>query len=69
MQIDQSIIDQWKSLRDRGDLKKLADITGVSFQTLIKAFNEAQCTEETFIAISKFYEERRERVQKITVEK
>lgn len=57
------ILRHWKLFRERGDVKRLVESTQLSKRTILKALNVGECSEATFNKISKFFNERINRIE------
>ncbi len=62
MQIPKNTLKKWETLKSNEDTPKLAEKAGVSDQAIRNAFKYGKCSEETFIAIGQFYEERLKKI-------
>lgn len=60
MTIPQAIKDKWQELGSHGDIQKIADASGLSYQTVWSALKSGECSVNTFNAIAEFYAEREE---------
>lgn len=51
--------------RERGDVKKIHETTGLARPTILDALNRGECSEETFNKIAGFYKEKKESQEKL----
>ncbi len=58
MNIPDSLIEKWSSVKSYGDLKKLSVKAGVHKNTILNAFREKKCNDEVFKIIAEYYEEK-----------
>jgi hypothetical protein len=68
MTISQETIENWKSLKEEGDIPKLATLLGVSAETIYRIFKNGQTTVERASKINKFYADRKKKADKITLD-
>lgn len=68
MVIEKTDLDEWAKLRDQGDMRAISEQYGILRMTLYNALTEGSCTEKTYTALKKFYEEKKARLQKLTAQ-
>jgi hypothetical protein len=62
MIVDKEVYNEWKILKDHGDIKRIADESGITNETIGNALKEGECSEDTYAAIAKYYSEKKERI-------
>lgn len=62
MRIQKNIVENWESLYEVGDYKKIAEENNISDQTVRKAFKQFKASVETFTIIKTFYAKREKQI-------
>lgn len=63
MIIPNKVFKKWNDLKSEGDYGKIAAIANVSHQNIFLAFKNKKCSDEVFMAIGKFYDEKLEKIK------
>ena len=66
MQIERSIIENWKTLRKWGDAKDIATQAGVSAESVYLAFRTGRASDHLFKVMTAFYMQRQSFYNHIT---
>lgn len=67
MTIETKVLKKWHRLKQSGDVSKIAELSGISRQTISKAINQGEGSLQTATAISEFYEKRKKDIKKIYI--
>lgn len=66
MKIPDAVYDEWNELKDQGDLLEIAKTPNLSYPTVVRAFKNRRCSEETFSGIAAYFNAKKERIRSAT---
>jgi hypothetical protein len=63
MKIPNKLLDNWEKLKSSNDASCIAEVSGYSRQSVYRAFDMGECSDELFEAMATFYKEKQERIE------
>ncbi len=64
MKVDKKVMDSWKVQKEHGDIDLIADQSKIHRNTISAAFKYSDMTQETFDAIKKYFETKKDKTLK-----
>jgi hypothetical protein len=61
MKIPYKLLNKWESLRSRGDVTRLSELSGFSRNVIYSAFDTGECNDELFQHMAEYYQEKETR--------
>lgn len=65
MRIPENFLTHWKSLRSRGDAKKISLLAKVCRATVSRAFNDEVCSDHLFQVMANYYNEKQKTINNL----
>lgn len=60
MKIPVKLLNKWEALKSHGDIKEIAELAGVSSETVRRAFVNEKCDDELFVIMADFFKDKEE---------